>query len=166
MSLKKRLYEEYNGFSDKRIKDLNRSDTFTVDDRRPDRGQGDFGADRKLFHWFCEIYVTTLDDYSVKVEFIGGVPSGAEMTNVLTSWNTKVNDSHVAFVVDENSTDRLQALATALNAIVAPGRHYPVNWYKHTCPRVAKSLLRLKSVLDDYWTNPPAHRLLKIGTIF
>jgi hypothetical protein len=162
MSLKKRLFDEYNGFSDKRIRRLEKSDLFRVDDRQ----EGDFGADRKLFHWFCEIYVTTLDDYSVEVELIGGVPSSSEMTNLLTRWNAEIDDSHVTFIVDEKSTDRLKTLATALNAIVAHGRHYPVNWYKHTCPRVAESLLRLKSVLDGYWANPPAHRPLKMGMIF
>jgi hypothetical protein len=167
MSLKKLLFDEYRGFSDKRIKRLDKSDLFRVDDRH----EGDFGADRKLFYWFCEIYVTTLDDYSVEVELIGGVPSSPEMTNLLSSWNAEVNHSevtlrvdHVTFRVDEKSTDRLEALATALKAIIA--RPYQVNWYKHTCPRVAKSLLHLKSVVEDYWANPPTHRPLKMGRIF
>jgi hypothetical protein len=171
MSLKQRLYDEYKGFSDKRIKRLDKSDLFRVDDRQPRH----FGADRKLFYWFGEIYVTTLDDYSVQVELIGGVPISSEITNLLTGWNAEVNHSpatgrvdHVTFRVDKRSTDRLETLAAALKAIVAPGRRYPVEfkWYKHTCPQIAESLLRLKSVLDGYWTNPPAHRPLEMGRIF
>ena len=171
MSLKQRLYDEYKGFFDKRIKRLEKSDFFRVDDRQPRH----FGADGKLFYWFGEIYVTTLDDYSVEVELMRGVPISSEITNLLTDWNAEINHSpatgwvdHVTFRVDERSTDRLKALATALNAIVAPGRRYPVEfkWYKYTCPQIAESLLRLKAVLDDYWTNPPAHRPLNMGTIF
>ncbi len=161
MSLKKKLFDEYGGFSDKRIKRLDKSDVFTVDDR----GQGDFGADRKLFYWFCQIYVTALDDYSVVVELIGGVPMSSEIMNLLTSWSAEVNDSHVTFIVDEKSTDRLEAIARALNAIVAPGRRYSVNWYKYVCPRTVKSLLRLKWILADYWANPPAQRPLTMGTL-
>jgi hypothetical protein len=165
------LCDEYEGFSDKRLKRLDKSDLFRVDDRQPRH----FGADRKLFYWFGELYVTTLDDYSVEVELIGAVPISSEITNLLTRWNAEVNHSdatarvdHVTFGVDEGSTDRLEALATALKAIVAAGRRYPVEfkWYKHTCPQITESLLRLKVVLDGYWGNPPTHRPLKMGTIF
>jgi hypothetical protein len=163
MSLKKKLYEEYKGFTDKRIKKLDKSDIFTVDDRH----QGDFGADRKLFYWFCEVYARVIDDYSIEVELIGGVPTSPEISNLLTSWNARVNDSHVTFIVDEKSVSRLDALATALKNVVAPGRRYSTNWYKHVCPRTAESLLRLKSILDAYWSNPPKNRpLINVPLVF
>ena len=164
MSLKQHLFNTYNGFTDKRIKSLDRSDVFTADDR----GKGsDFDAKRQLFYWFCQIYVRVIDDYSVAVELIdrGGVPSNPEVSNLLASWNAEMEETRVRFVVDENSTARLEAIATGLKDIVSPGKRYSTNWYKYVCPRTAESLLRLKAALSDYWNNPPTHRPLNQPTI-
>lgn len=72
----------------------------------------------------------------------GGVPTSAEVSNLLASWNAEMEETNVRFVVDENSTARLEELATGLKDIVSPSKRYSTNWYKYVRPRTAESLLR------------------------
>lgn len=51
--LKKKLFGEYGGFADERIKNLSKSDVFIADDR----AERDLDARKRLFYWFCEIHV-------------------------------------------------------------------------------------------------------------
>jgi hypothetical protein len=157
MSLKKKLFCDYGGFADKRVKNLSKSDVFIADDRT----ERDRDARKQLFYWFCEILVRVVDDDVVEVDLRGGVPISPEVSRLLADWNSKATDSRVVFRVGEESTVRLDSFAKALRNIVAPGKRYSTSWYKHICPRTADSLLRLKQILDDYWTNPPKGRPLK-----
>lgn len=56
--LKKSLFAAYNGFADKRIKNLSKSTTFIVDDRT----QSDLAADKTLFLWFCSVFVDVITE--------------------------------------------------------------------------------------------------------
>ena len=67
-TLKKVLFEEYDGFADKRIKKLETGSTFIVDDRT----DGDQGADKKLFGWFCSMFVDVESSTSVTIRLIDG----------------------------------------------------------------------------------------------
>jgi hypothetical protein len=50
--LKQALLKEYEHFSDKRIRNIDRGKFFIIDGR----GVGDYGADRQLFGWFCTAF--------------------------------------------------------------------------------------------------------------
>ena len=52
-----------------------------------------------------------------------------------------------------------------MKAIVAPGARYDTNYYKHSCPRVAKSLEELRTALDRAWT-PGSKGSPKAGSLF
>ena len=56
--LKAVLFEAYDGFADKRVKNLDKSSTFLVDDRDP----GVIGAHKKPLSWFCQIYAHAIAD--------------------------------------------------------------------------------------------------------
>lgn len=140
--LKKVLFDEYDGFADKRIKKLESGTTFIVDDRGP----GDFGADKKLFGHFCLILADLSNEPIVRIAMTGGVPTSA----VVSAWFKK----HAApfangyeFSVAPGEESKLIELATAIGNIVKPGARYSVKAYKYVCPRTANSLKRLAGVL-------------------
>ena len=150
MNLKETLFQEYNGFADKRIKNLTKNARFIVDDRGP----RDFAADKSLFLWFCAIFVDVLAEDEIFVQLTGGVP----MSKRVHSWIDKIGASYeqgsrstLSFNVKRGHEAILVSLAQALEAIVARGSSYPVASYKYVCPRTAKSLRRLEKTLRKSW---------------
>jgi hypothetical protein len=148
--LKKSLFAAYDGFADKRIKNLSKGSTFIVDDRT----QGDYAADKTLFLWFCSVFVDVIAEDEVSVRLAGGVPAGPSVNawikangGALNSAPTKV----LPFSVKKGSESILLSLAAAFEAIVAPGKTYSVTSYKYVCPRTAQSLKRLANELHAAW---------------
>jgi hypothetical protein len=140
--LKKVLFDEYDGFADKRIKKLESGTKYIVDDR----GLGDFGADKKLFGHFCLIFADLSDEPTVRVTMTGGVPTSA----AVSAWFKKHASPYAngyAFSIAPGEEGKLIELATAIGNIVKPGARYSVKAYKHMCPRTAASLKRLARVL-------------------
>ena len=150
LKLKKALFNAYDGFGDKRIKNLDKGSTFIVDDRSP----GDYGADRNLFLWFCSIFVEVSSDAEVKVSLFGGVPVAPSVKAWAKANGAKLETSprgQLVFHIKKGGQPALLSLATAMKGIVAPGKKYPVAAYKYVCPRTADSLTRLANELTSAW---------------
>ena len=154
-ALKKILFQAYGGFADKRIKDLDKSDRFIVDDR----DEPDLGANRKLFSYFCMIFAEVRSNDGVTVNLYGNIPVSKDVERWLAENNCEIStpayQSMLSINVDRGSQGILNDFADAIERIVAPGAaRYNVKSYKYVCPRTAKSLRRLKKNLDDAWARP------------
>ena len=71
-TLKQALSKEYEHFSDKRIRNIDRGKFFIIDGR----GEGDYGADRQLFGWFCTAFAEVINANTVKISLGGSIPHG------------------------------------------------------------------------------------------
>jgi len=154
-ALKKILFDEYGGFADKRIKDIDKGNKFIVDDR----DDSDIGANGKLLSYFCMIFVEVLSNEKVFVELYGNIPIGKTVKNWLAKkeYEIKTLPMHSILSIEINQGDQgiLKELAESIESIVAPGApRYNVKSYKYVCPRTAKSLDRLRKILDKAWENP------------
>lgn len=163
--LKAVLFETYGGFADKRVKKLDNASTFLVDDR--DEG-GVIGADRKPLSWFCHIYADAVSDDELRVR-LANVPTNAKVEK----WGAKngTTPTHgmqpsLQFTVHRGKQALLDELATLMRGIVAPGARYDTNYYMYSCPRVAKSLEKLKTALDKAWTPGSKSTRPKPGSLF
>ncbi|MEK7764192.1 MAG: hypothetical protein AAB433_21680 [Nitrospirota bacterium] len=148
--LKKSLFAAYNGFADKRIKNLSKSTRFIVDDRK----QSDHAADKTLFLWFCSIFVDVVAEDEISICLAGGIPTGASVTAWINANGDALNSTPqkaLVFSVKKGSEPILSSLAAAFEAIVAPGKKYSVPSYKYVCPRTAQSLRRLANELHAAW---------------
>ncbi|MBN9206676.1 hypothetical protein [Methylibium petroleiphilum] len=148
--LKKALFEAYDGFADKRIKDLEKSALFIVDGRGP----GDYAADKSLFLWFCAVHVEVKSETQVVVRLSGGVPTSPGVKAWAKENGAKIQTTPVATLsvaVAKGSESILDSLASAIRAITAPGVKYSVAAYKYVCPRTAATLKELSAVLQAAW---------------
>lgn len=151
-SLKKKLFDEYGGFADKRIKNLDKGQCFIVDDRSP----RDFGADQRLYSYFCSVSADVLADDRVQVILSGNVPISQSVDDWAVKYQVRKTDdisSSLSFIIERENESILNELAECIDAIVAPGKRYDTPNYKYVCPRTAKSLRRLANVLSDYWST-------------
>jgi hypothetical protein len=153
--LKQTLLDTYGGFADKRIKKIETGKTFIADDRGP----GDYGADKDLLSYFCMVFVTVLNEDSIKVGLYRNVP----ISEGVRQWASKVGSTlnagtgmngSLELEVRNGEQGKLLELAQAIEAIVRPGApRYQVASYKYVCPRTADSLRRLHSALDRAWSE-------------
>jgi hypothetical protein len=148
--LKGFFLEEYGHFADKRIKNVDKGNTFIVDDRGP----GDFGADRDLYSWFCMIFAEIVDQSTVLISLHRNVPQG----DGVGEWCKKNNGRMVeplpcnfslTFEIKLGSQNELSRLADVFESIVS--KRYAVPSYKYVCPRIAAALKRLQGVLERSW---------------
>ena len=162
--LKAVLFEAYNGFADKRVKNLDKASTFLVDDRDP----GVIGADKKPLSWFCQIYAHAIADDELRVTL-----TNTPLSEKIEKWAAKNGGTvkHTIMPVLEvpvprGKQARLDELAALMRAIVALGApRYEWKHYKYACPRAAKSLEKLKTVLDGAWASG-SKRTPKAGSLF
>jgi D-ribose pyranose/furanose isomerase RbsD len=148
--LKRILFGTYEGFADKRLKNLDKGNYFIVDDRR----DADYDARGDLFLWFCQIGLTVDDDHDkVTLTLRGGVPDSAKVA----AWLEKMGAKKTAFATEveiaKGNEDDLMELASAFRAIVRPGARYDVKAYKYVCPRAAAALTRLRDTLHEAWVG-------------
>jgi len=153
--LRKILYDAYDGFADKRIKDLDKGSTFIVDDR----DDSDIGANGKLLSYFCMMFVEVMSNESVTVTLYGNIPVGKNVELWLAQNDCKIEtpdqQSRLSIDIEQGNQSILDELAKAIDSIVAPGApRYTVKSYKYVCPRTTKSLRRLKDTLDEAWVHP------------
>lgn len=154
--LKQVLLGTYGSFADKRIKKIESGRTFIADDRGP----GDYGADKDLLSYFCMIFVTVLNEESVKIGLYRNVP----VNEAVKRWVSKVGgtlnpgtgmNGSLEFEVICGQQERLLELAQSLESIVLPGApRYAVPSYKYVCPRTGGALRRLHSALSRAWSEP------------
>lgn len=150
MQLKRRLYDEYGGFADKRIKKLEKGSQFIVDDRT----DSDIGADKKLLSYFCSMFLAVEGDNAVSLRLHNNVPIGLSVEKWATKNDLELSDRVLTLKITPENYGVLLSLAEAIEAITAPGApRYSVPSYKYVCPRTAASLRRLHRVLDEAWSG-------------
>lgn len=81
---KKILFDEFKGFSDKRIKYLSSGSIFIIDDR----DDGDFGANKTLFSYFCSIFAEVISENQINVQLSGNVPKSPKVTQWIKKYET------------------------------------------------------------------------------
>ncbi len=149
--LKKVLFDEYGGFADKRIKNLEKGSLFIIDDR----SEHDVGANKQLYSYFCMIFAEVQNNESVKVTLRGNIPMSAEVEHWIESseafYEYRFAQAVLVFSIERGEQLLLGELASAFRNIVAPSARYLTPNYKYVCPRTASSLARLNSVLDKHW---------------
>jgi len=148
--LKQVLFNEYGGFTDKRIRNLEIGSRFTIDNRR----ESDISQSGKLYSSFCGMYADVLSPEQVEVILRGKVPVGEEVIRWVENNDCDTegrNEPFLSFIVDKGNEQILESLAKAIEAIIAPHKRYTVKSYKHVCPETAASLRRLMSVLKRAW---------------
>ena len=150
--LKRVLFNAYNGFADKRITRLESGTVFLVDDRDP----GVIGADRTPLSWFCPMHVTVTRAEELTVR-LGNAPLNDKIVRWAEKNGAKLETSIkpiLEFKVERGQQVLLIELATLMRAIVARGApRYEFKHYKYSCPRVAGSLEKLKTILDEAWAR-------------
>lgn len=151
-ALKKILFRAYGGFADKRIKNLDKGDKFIADDRN----DSDITADGNLLSYFCMIFVEVRSNERVTLGLCGNIPIGKNVKHWLAlnkcKVETLINQSYLSKDINRGEQGILNELAIAIDSIVAPGApRYNVKSYKYVCPRTARSLCRLKKILDEAW---------------
>ena len=139
------LFEAYDGFGDKRLKDLGRDAPFIVDDR----AKGDLDAKGNLFLWFCQIWIHVEAPDRVRVTLRGGVPEGTAVTEWFQAHGAKHSNFGLEVIITPANVGDLEALAKAFLAITKS--KYEVKAYKYVVPRVAISLRKLRDVLGHAW---------------
>jgi len=144
--LKQALFNEYDGFADKRYKKLTSSKSFIIDDRGP----GDVGADGNLLTYFCLMFASVESAHRVRVSLLRNVPKGQTVKAWSQKYKVRPTPKSLEFDVTPEKLPMLDELALAMDAIVSIGG-YKVKNYKYVCPRVAQSLRRLAGALDLHW---------------
>lgn len=144
--LKTVLFEAYDGFADKRLRDMTRDAPFLVDDRGP----GDFDARKQLFLWFCQIFLRVEAADRVRLSFRGGLP----MSDAVEEWFAKHGGTKTDFGMEVTVTmaniAALGDLADRIRAIIR--RPYDTRAYKFVVPRTAASIDQLGGVLRKAWS--------------
>lgn len=146
--LKRVLFDEY-GSPDKRIKRLEKIHSFIVDDRK----ERDYGADGKLFLWFCTILATPIMGGNLEVALGGDVPMGPSVEAWIQKYDAIYKSgasTRLMFRIEKGRQAKLDGLAAAFRDILK--RPYSTRSYKYICPRTANSLERLREVLDKAWS--------------
>jgi hypothetical protein len=152
MKLKQPLFDEYGGFADKRIKRLERSSLFIVDDR----SAADHGADRQLFLWFCLIFAEVVSDTEVRISLRGRVPIGAAVEIWISKNKAGLgvkSGKELSFTIKKGKEAHLTELADAVASIVGSNKRYAEKAYKYVCPRTSRSLKRLARTLKQAWAG-------------
>jgi hypothetical protein len=152
--LKKILFDAYSGFADKRFKYLDKSDTFIIDNR----SESDVGSNGMLYSYFCKIFVDVELNNNIVVTLSGNIPTSKAVNAWLNKYDYKIKtisiDSHLAIPIKQGEQSKLNGLATALKSIVASGApRYKVANYKYVCPRTAKALTSLVTILNKAWSQ-------------
>lgn len=144
--LKQALYDEYGGFADKRLKNISNDAEFIVDDRT----HRDFGSDKKLYPWFCMMFVRVKAKDRIHVRLLKNVPQGVRVSSWAAKHKATLEPRALCFDVTPADLQKLSELGQALVSIVEHGG-YTESSYKYVCPRTAKSLMRLEKFLTLHW---------------
>jgi hypothetical protein len=146
--VKQTLVDAYGGFADKRIKKLESGSWFEVDGR----GASDYGADRKLFSWFCTINVEVMSGDEVVIVIGSAIPKNATVEKWLLKHVVPTGKyGRPGIVVKKGEQGILDDLAVlVMNVVKKP---YSVKAYKYVAPATASALSDLRKVLDRAWAS-------------
>jgi len=145
--LKELLYKSYNGFADKRIKNLDKGKLFIFDNR----SNSDLDANGNLFLWFCQIFGEVINADTIKIIMRGDIPQGPLTKDWFAQHNIAFNTKELEFYIKRNNKVNLKGLADAFRNITQPGSHYIIPNYKYVCPRTADAIERLQTILEEAW---------------
>jgi hypothetical protein len=143
--LRRALFDEY-GPADKRTKKLEKAITFRVDGAEMYRAAGG----QPLSH-VCSMYVHVENEKKLILNLSGNVPIEGPVIDWLKSERLQKPSGRLSISLEPGNQEKLTRLATAMLAIVEPGRRYFTPSFKYTCPRVADALTRLERLLDKVW---------------
>lgn len=151
--LKRHLFKSYGGFADKRIKNLSKSDLFSIDGR----ARSDEDAKGNLFLWFCMMFAKTVSATEVRLILCGNVPTSSKIKKWVKDVGAEEDTQYqhrLELTVTPNNIDSLDELAGLVSSIVAPGApRYSEPSYKYVCPRVAASLRQFANNLRAIWSS-------------
>jgi hypothetical protein len=139
--LKKRLFDSFGGFADKRIKNLAKSDLFICDDRK----KAPRDARGMLFRWYCTIDLRVVSGELIHIIFGSAMP----VNPVVTEWinNNSIKSDHLTVVpFNKENIPKLGELATLIDSVTK--KPYDIRAYKYECPRVAGILRRVEKILQ------------------
>ena len=114
--LKKILFDAYNGFADKRVRDLDKGNLFIIDDR----SERDEDARGQLLLRFCQIFAEVIDRDTVRIKMRGDVPESDLVKKWFAENGAEQTNFGLEFTVRRHQEDRLVELAAAFRAIVSP----------------------------------------------
>ena len=158
IALKAHLFRAYGGFSDKRIKKLEKSNVYAVDDRC----DTDFGADGDFLSYFCPMWARVVGPDALEVQLTRNVPMSSAIREWIEAAGARFDagdgyDASLVVRLRLGEEHRLDELAERIEAIVRRGApRYSVRSYKYVCPRTAGSLRRLAKVLREFAGRSPA----------
>jgi hypothetical protein len=142
--LKERLFAEFGGFADKRIKNLKKSDYFTCDEGAPTDARG------QLFLWYCTIGIRVIAGDLVHVELGEAMPKNDAVNRW---WEANAIDGKYRKVISiaKGEEHKLSELSDLIRAIEkAP---YTVKACKYECPRVAGVLREVEKLLEKVFAD-------------
>lgn len=145
--LKKLLFDSYDGFADKRFKDLEKHGKFIVDGRT----DSDIASDGSVYGWFCSMFLDVGSASHIELSVIN-IPQSPAVDAWLETNATKTRFGYIVRV-DAGQQPRLLDLAKRVYDIIRSGKRYDVRHYKYAVPRVVDALSKLKSVLDSAWSS-------------
>lgn len=150
--LKQILFNEYDGFSDKRIKNLKKGNTFIVDEL----DSSDFGsASQQLLGGRCRVFLKVNDTAEIELSLTKSVPLDDNVRKIIQDTGGIIEksgvDDLVKILIDLKKLDVLSSLATAFEQIIK--KPYSEPSFKYSCPKTATALRRLKKVLATFKNN-------------
>jgi len=151
LNLKKQLFDNYSGFSDKRIKNLEKSNHFIIDDRN----EGDYDAKGELFLWFCAIFAEVKPNDEIKLTLKGNLPRSQEIDELISNNKSifELQNDKIDIHISSANYKVLYTLSNLTSSIVLPGKRYSVPSYKYICPRTASSLVNFADLMGKYYNT-------------
>lgn len=148
--LKQWLSDVYGGPADKRIKKVEKMETFIADDR----DMKDMNSKGELYGPFCPIFIIVKGDDSINVR-LDNCPISDSVRSCCETYNFDLSERagstpKVWINLKLGEQQSLKPLADAIGSIVSSGKGYSNPSYKYSCPRVKKSLLKIIDVLDKF----------------
>jgi hypothetical protein len=145
--LKLFLFKQYDGFGDKRVKDISKDYPFKIDDQ----------SSLDVHDQFCGIFLRVIADDRIELSLSNNAPFSRPIKSLLKSKGAEVrtikNRSHVKVELSVSDIQFIRDLSKQVAALVAPGKEYKDRNWKWLCPRTADSLDRLANALSKYHQN-------------
>lgn len=146
-ALKQHLFKAYNGFADKRIKNLDKGHSFIIDNR--DNEPMNFA--------FCMIFAELAGPDRIKLIFQGNLPYNDTVKKMIESKGGTLNDrdGQVQASVGPLTLDDIAFLDKLRAAIRdVTNKPYEIKSWKYSAVRVSDSLRRFISTLKEYRDSP------------
>ncbi|GLK68964.1 hypothetical protein [Hansschlegelia plantiphila] len=147
LELKKRLFSQFGGFADGRIKDLSKSDRFICDDRE----HADNDAKGKLFYWYVTVYMRAISGDVVHIDIGDAMPQSKAVKEWMSNNTIEGEWGRSVIEIKKGEQGKLKELAALISSIT--DKPYDVRHYKYTCPEVASVLRRTADVLATVWSD-------------